>query len=112
MKFSELQIEEMKLFVDLKGGMLSHQGRLLDVLFLLKQIQNPEACDDNIPFCFEDYFVDGEHYLGKAIWVIQQAINTLDDDGLAITQAHFNEAKQQYMCCEDCCEQCGGPLDE
>ena len=33
MNFSEMQIEDMKLFVELKQGMLSHQERLLDVLF-------------------------------------------------------------------------------
>ena len=76
MNFTDLQVEEMKLFVKTKTGMLSHQERLLDVLFLLNQIQNPEACDDNIPFCFEHYFEDGEHYLSKAIWIIQEAINT------------------------------------
>ena len=97
MNFSELQIEDMKLFVETKAGMLAHQERLLDVLFLLNQIQNPEACDDNIPFCFEHYFEDGEHYLGKAIWIIQQAINTLDADALSITQSHFKEVKEIYL---------------
>ena len=97
MNFSELQVQEMELFVEVKQGMLSHQERLLDVLSLLNQIQNREACDDNIPFCFDDYFVDGEHYLGKAIWIIQQAINTLDADAIGITQSHFNEVKEIYL---------------
>jgi hypothetical protein len=97
MNFSELQIEDMELFIETKQGMLSHQERLLDVLSLLNQIQNPEACDDNIPFCFDDYFVDGEHYLGKAIWIIQEAFNTLDADAIGITQSHFNEVKEIYL---------------
>ena len=94
---SDLKIEEMKLFVGTKQGMLAHQERLIDVLYLLNQIKTTEFCDDNIPFCFEHYFEDGEHYLGKAIWIIQEAINTLDADSLAITQAHFNEIKEIYL---------------
>lgn len=97
MNFTNLQVQEMELFVEVKQGMLAHQERLLDVLSLLTQIQNPEACDDNIPFCFDDYFVDGEHYLGKAIWIIQEAINTLDADTIGITQSYFNEAKEIYL---------------
>jgi len=94
MNFSEMQVQEMELFVEVKQGMLSHQERLLDVLSLLNQIQNPQACDDNIPFCFDDYFEDGEHYLGKAIWIIQEAINTLDANAIGITQSHFEEVKE------------------
>ena len=97
MNFSEMQVQEMELFVEVKQGMLSHQERLLDVLSLLNQIQNPQACDDNIPFCFDDYFEDGEHYLGKAIWIIQEAINTLDANAIAITQSHFEEVKEIYL---------------
>lgn len=97
MNFSDLDSTDMKLFIETKQGMLAHQERLLDVLLLLNQIKLTEACEDNIPFSCEDYFIDADYFLGKAIWIVEEAINTLDTDALAITQAHFKEVKKQYL---------------
>ena len=94
---SDLKIEEMKLFVGTKQGMLAHQERLLDVLSLLNQIKTTDYCEDNIPFSCEDYFEEADYFLGKGIWIVEEAINTLDTDALAITQAHFKEVKKQYL---------------
>ena len=94
---SDLKAEEMKLFIETKQGMLAHQERLLDVLSLLNQIKTTDYCEDNIPFSCEDYFEEADYFLGKGIWIVEEAINTLDADGLAITQAHFKEVKKQYL---------------
>ena len=88
---------DMKLFIETKLGMLAHQERLVEALSLLNQIKSTDYCDDNIPFSCDDYFVDADYFLGKGIWIIQEAINTLDEQGLAITQNHFNEIKEIYL---------------
>ena len=96
-KLPNVTAADMKLFIETKLGILAHQERLVEALSLLNQIKSTDYCDDNIPFSCDDYFVDADYFLGKGIWIIQEAINTLDADALAITQAHFNEVKKQYL---------------
>jgi hypothetical protein len=104
MNFSDLDSADMKLFIETKRGMIQHHERLVEVLSLLNEIKSTEYCEDIIPFSCEDYFEDADYFLGKGIWIVEEAINTLLADGLAITKTHFNSVRQEYLYCEEHCE--------
>lgn len=92
-----IEAGQIKRANDAKSGIARHHRRLVEALALLNKIKSSECCEDNTPFSCGDYFPDGEFYLEKAIFVIEQALEVLLSSGAEITKSHIESV-------EDCWE--------